>query len=145
MSVKRKKAREVALWMLYGLDVSGIDAQTACDDWYETFREFDAEVAEVWESAVERVRSVSDRLDELNELIQDLSPRWRVNRMAVIDRNILRLGVWELLEGTTPPIVTINACVELGKTYGEKNTPAFVNGLLDELCKRRGIDVSPQE
>ena len=62
--------------------------------------------------------------------------------MATIDRNILRLGAWELLSGDQPPRAVINACIELGKDYGEQGTPAFINGLLDELCRRHEIPIT---
>ena len=71
-----------------------------------------------------------------------MSPHWKLERMASIDRNILRLGAWEILTNHRSPIVVINACVELGKLYGEKDTPGFINGLLDQLCKNHKIKVS---
>lgn len=105
-------------------------------------QEFEPHNERLWSHIDERLAAVYSQIDQLNEEIQSLSPRWRLDRMAVIDRNLLRLGTSELLSGINPPIVTINACIELAKTYGDKSTPAFVNGLLDQFCKNHGISVT---
>ena len=63
--------------------------------------------------------------------------------MAPIDRNILRLGAWELLHAKSSPLPVINACVDLGKEFGEKSTSGFINGLLDELCKANDVALKP--
>jgi N utilization substance protein B len=96
----------------------------------------------VWQQVERSVKGVSAQLDTLNARIQALSPRWRLDRMASIDRNILRLGVWELTEQAGAPVVVLNDCIELAKEYGDKGTPAFVNGLLDQLCKNNKIAMS---
>ena len=62
-------------------------------------------------------------------------------RMARVDRNILRVGAFELMAGLTPPRDVIYDCVELAKRYGEKQTPRFVNGVLDQLCRNQGISL----
>jgi N utilization substance protein B len=66
------------------------------------------------------------------------SPRWKIERMAAVDRNVLYLGVYELIEGETPAPVVINEAVELAKKYGAEQSAAFVNGILDEI--RRTIE-----
>lgn len=144
MSVKQKKAREAALWALYGLDVVDQLVPEAAEQFYPIASDLDPELTEVWQQVEARVDGVIDERPRIDEEIQKVSPRWRVERMAVIDRNILRVGVWELFNLDTPPIVVINACVELAKDYGEESTPAFVNGLLDQICKDHGIQVSPE-
>ena len=144
MSVKQKKAREAALWALYGLDVAEQLAPEAAERFYPIASDLDPELTEVWHEVEARVDGVVAELVKIDEEIQKVSPRWRLERMAVIDRNILREGVWELFNLQTPPIVVINACVELAKDYGEQTTPAFVNGLLDQICKDHGIQISPE-
>lgn len=134
--------REGALLVLFGMDLTGYAADEALDLTYSVVERADAEIAEEWELVEWRVRGVDDGGEEVDEEIQNVSPRWRIERMGIVDRNILRVGAWEVLESEIPAIVTIDACVELAKTYGEQDTPGFVNGLLDELCSVRGIEVA---
>lgn len=136
-----RKARRVALWLLYALDVSGGTPESALRAARQTLVELQEDSGDYWDEIVVRVRGVYDRLDELNEVIQDVSPRWRIDRMAHIDRTILRLGAWEILHGGVPPISVIDACVDLAKEYGEKGTPAFVNGLLDQICRDHDVEM----
>ena len=140
-SRQQKLGREGALLVLFGMDENGQDPAEALEIGRDTVREANEEIAEQWELVEWRVRGIYENLEEVDEAVQSVSPRWRVERMAIADRNILRIGAWELFESDIPPIVTINACVELGKSYGEESTPGFVNGLLDQLCKDHGIEV----
>lgn len=142
MSVQQKKAREAALWALYGMDVAGQLVPDAAEGFYPIASDLDDDLTEVWHEVEARVHGVVADMPRIDDEIQKVSPRWRLDRMAVIDRNILRLGAWELFERQTPAIVVINACVELAKVYGEQNTPGFVNGLLDQICKDHGIQIS---
>lgn len=142
MTVQQKKAREAALWALYGMDAVGDLAPEAAKGFYPIASDLDAELTEVWHDVEARVAGVLAELTRIDDEVQKVSPRWRLDRMAVIDRNILRLGAWELFNRPTPAIVVINACVELAKEYGEQNTPGFVNGLLDQICKDHGIQIS---
>ncbi|QDG53770.1 transcription antitermination factor NusB [Persicimonas caeni] len=144
MSVQQKKAREAALWALYGMDVTGQLVPKAAEGFYPISSDLDDELTEVWHDVEARVHGVVEELPRIDDEVQRVSPRWRLERMAVIDRNILRLGAWELFNRQTPAIVVINACVELAKEYGEQNTPGFVNGLLDQICKDHGIQISSE-
>ncbi|AWV89100.1 transcription antitermination factor NusB [Bradymonas sediminis] len=143
-SEKLRKAREAALWALYGMDLAQVFWAGELDEFFPIAVDQDAELHEVRKDVQARVSGVVVKRAELDDEIRRLSPRWRIERMAIIDRNLLRLGIWELLERKTSPIIVINACVELAKDYGEKNTPAFINGLLDQLCKDHGIEISQQ-
>ncbi|MFP4599000.1 MAG: transcription antitermination factor NusB [Persicimonas sp.] len=145
MSVDQQRAREIALWVLYGMDAVDQLVPEAIEGFYHIAHDLEPDVPDVWQEVEERVRGVIDQRPALDDEIQQVSPRWRVERMAVIDRNILRLGVWEILSEKTPPLVVINACVELAKDYGEQNTPGFVNGLLDQICKDRGIEIAAKK
>jgi N utilization substance protein B len=91
--------------------------------------------------ALTLIQSFEARADEVDEALQRSSPRWKIKRMAPLDRNLLRLGVLELLEGILPPRDVIYDCVELGKRYGDGNTPRFVNGILDQLCRDNQISL----
>jgi len=90
------------------------------------------------EFAEELVRGVSEHRDELDAAIQAQSENWRVERMARIDRNVLRVGAFELLHSDTPARVVINEAVEVARTFGGETSPAFVNGILDKLARAQG-------
>jgi N utilization substance protein B len=139
-----RKARAAALWSLYGMDVANRLNPAWIDDFYPIAHDLDPEVSALWHDVEARLLGVLSDLEHLDEEIQKVSPRWRVERMANIDRNILRLGAWEIFKRDTPAIVVINACVELAKDYGEQNTPGFVNGLLDQICKDHDIPVTSE-
>lgn len=142
-SVEREiLARKVALWLLFAMDATGRHAEELMFDSYATLHDLEPGLEDAWHRVEERMTGVTDEFARLNATIQEISPRWKLERMAMIDRNILRLGAWEILSDAQPPLAVINACIELAKLYGEKGTPAFVNGLLDELCKRHEIEVS---
>ncbi len=92
-------------------------------------------------AAVEtRLLAVQDNAAAIDELITTASPRWRLDRMPVIDRSLLRLGVAELNFLPEPrPRATINGLIELAKRYGESKTPRFVNGILDQIRRDLGV------
>ncbi len=79
---------------------------------------------------------VVEQRAELDRVIAEHASNWRVERMAVVDRNILRLASWELLFSDTPAAVVIDEAVELARRFGADTTPAFVNGVLDAVAKR---------
>lgn len=82
------------------------------------------------------VRGVADHRDAIDKTIADSSTNWKVQRMAIVDRNILRIGVFELVHLLdVPPRVTLNEAIEIGKRYGTGDTGAFVNGILDKIAQ----------
>lgn len=141
-SRQQKLGRRGALLVLFGCDFTEYEAVDALEWTRSLVEDVRPEVGEVWDLVEDRVRGVSVDSEEIDDSVQEVSPNWKVSRMGVVDRNLLRIGAWEVFESDIPPIVTIDACVELGKDYGEESTPGFVNGLLDELCSREGIEVS---
>lgn len=91
----------------------------------------------------EAVRGVWERLGEIDALIGDAAEHWRVGRMTLVDRNILRLGAYELALGSDIPFaVAINEAVELGKRFGAEESGAFINGILDRVSEivRKKVD-----
>lgn len=87
------------------------------------------------EFATELVRGVMDQRDALDTRIEAASEHWRLARMPVVDRNVLRLGTWELVQrADIPTSVTINEAIELAKRFGGAESRAFVNGLLDRIA-----------
>ncbi len=128
----RTKARECALQALYQLDLSGGDAREALRGVLSHFEEADEETSRF---AEQLVRGVQSERPQIDELIQKSSTNWKLDRMARVDRNILRLAVFELLRRPDVPVrVTLNEAVELGKKFGSEESSAFVNGVLDRIA-----------
>jgi len=137
----QRRARRVSLWLLYALDIAGGRPEDALQAARETATELEEDADIPWDRVQAMVVGTHGRLEELTAVVQAVSPRWKVDRMAPIDRNILRLGAWEILHGGHPPLAVINGCVDLAKDYGDKGTPAFVNGLLDQICRNNEIAI----
>lgn len=131
---KRTKARERAVQALYQLDVAASDLDEALARFWRNFEPVEREVREM---AEELVRGVAAHRREIDELIEGASANWRLDRMARVDRNVLRLAVHELLHLPDVPVkVVINEAIELGKKYGSESSGAFVNGVLDGIAAR---------
>jgi len=130
----RTKARECALQALYQLDTSGGDPREALRGVLSHFEESPSD-GETARFAEELVRGVQTERAQIDHLIQESSTNWKLERMARVDRNILRLAVYELLRrGDVPVRVTLNEAIELGKKYGSEESSAFVNGVLDRIA-----------
>ncbi len=143
--MSRRRAREFALQALYGVDqaqaadallmLSGLWAAQADAEGLDTKA---AEEGEREYSAY-LVEGVFRQQREVDALIEDASTNWRLIRMPVVDRNILRLATFELkVCDDVPASVVINEAVELAKRYGEKDSRAFVNGILDRIAGELG-------
>lgn len=131
----RRKGREAALQMLYQMDLSGVSAEQAIAVfWPNLGMTRDGE-----DFANVIVRGVATESDRIDETIRKVSQHWRLERMARVDRNILRLGTYELLAmADVPPRVTLNEAVELAKKFGNESSPGFVNGVLDRIATDLG-------
>ncbi len=130
----RRKAREQALQVLYLIDSTGMAADAALDLFRTNFESHE----EDFDFVSELVRGVLTHLAELDALIEKHAENWKLSRMPRIDRNILRLGAFQLLHrDDIPPAVTLDESVELGKRFGEEKTPAYVNGVLDRIFRER--------
>jgi N utilization substance protein B len=127
---QRRKAREVALQVLYALDVQNIDLQEAIDLFWANF---DApEEARKFSSFL--IEGTWNHREQINNLIGDNSENWTMARMSRVDKSLLRMAVYELLFcQDIPPKVTLNEAIDLGKIYGSENSGAFINGILDAL------------
>ena len=88
------------------------------------------------------LRGVIERQPEIDSLIDRRALGWGLDRLSLVDRNILRIGLYELLYGDTPPEVAIDEAVELAKTYGTEKAPAFINGILDRVWKEERCEHS---
>lgn len=135
----RRLAREAALQMLYGLDAANAfgsaDVEAQVRAYWEHVDEVSRTDGRAYADAI--VRGVATERDALDGEIRAAQTNWRLERMARVDRNILRIAAWEILRGTEVPAeVAIDEAVELAKTFGTEESPAFVNGSLDRLAAR---------
>ena len=86
------------------------------------------------------IQGVLSHLGELDEAVEQVSVNWRVSRMAKVDRNVLRLGAFELLHRPeVPPKVAINEAIDIATRYGSEESGAFINGILDKIAQRVGL------
>ena len=131
MPAKRTKARERALQALYQIDVAAEGIDDALGRFWKSFEPVEREVMDLAEALV---RGVAAHRRDIDETIERTSTNWRLDRMAKVDRNVLRLAVYELLRTDVPLKVVINEAIELGKKFGSESSGAFVNGVLDRVA-----------
>jgi N utilization substance protein B len=132
-NLKRTKARERAVQALYQIDVAATDLDEALERFWRSFEPVEREVRE---AAEEYVRGVALHRRAVDERIEAVSANWRLDRMAKVDRNVLRLAVFELEHRPDVPVkVVLNEAIELGKKYGSESSGAFINGLLDRIAQ----------
>jgi transcription antitermination protein NusB len=139
---KRSRAREIVLQILYEDDLNADRNMAAADQFLRRRLNNDPELVEFAQSLLAGVRR---NRQELDQLLGERAENWSLERMAVTDRNILRLAAFEMLFGDTPDRVAINEAVELAKRYGAKQSSQFVNGILDRLLRDRGEKQSPRD
>ncbi len=133
-SFSRRDARARALQALFQVDFSEIDPLDALVIAFKSEESRPAPDVMLFAEAL--VSGVVERRAEIDALIEKQSHHWRVERMARVDRNVLRLAVFELLTGEVPQKVIFNEAIELAKQYGSEESGAFVNGILDKLAAR---------
>jgi N utilization substance protein B len=125
----RREARTLALKTLFEVDCAGHNPSESFDRLME-----DSSLSEQTTDFIRNlVLSVLDNRRSIDELIQRYAPAWPLQQLSIIDRNILRLAVHELLSETAPAKVAINEAVELAKVFGSDSSPKFVNGVLGSV------------
>ncbi len=131
--MKRRKAREYALQILFQIDfISG----NVGDESFERFWSDKKESADVKKFSKELVIGTISKLNEIDLIIERATENWPLKRMAAVDRNILRLATYEILyRKDIPPAVTINEAVEIAKKFSQAESAPFINGILDRLSK----------
>ena len=131
---KRTLGRECALQILYQLELNKDDLPSVLSDfWSQNGIDADKSVREFADSLVTGTR---ENIAKLDEVISKYADNWQISRMAVVDRNILRLATYEMLfVDDIPPKVSINEAIELAKKYGDIESSKFVNGVLDKIKK----------
>lgn len=123
----RTKARSIALQVLYEVDISGHQPGKVLADRFawikmdESLKQFISQI----------VVGVSEYKEPLDEFIEEFAPDWPLDQVAIIDRNLLRIALWEIaVYKKTPVKVVVNEAVELAKKYGAEGSPRFINGVL---------------
>jgi transcription antitermination protein NusB len=139
----RRKARECALQMLFAADIAGaVPDEVLRTYWAELDDSETEEVAR--EFATRLAAGTLANLDALDERIRSRAEHWRIPRMAIVDRNILRLAVYEFLYEPTPRTVAINEALEIARRFSTYEATQFINGILDAI-KRDLDEQQPQE
>ena len=129
----RRRARAIALQGLYEIDFTQHSPEYALGCRLKERALPESATA----FAFHLVEGVVDRKAELDQVMAQLAPEWPVQQIAVVDRNVLRIAIFELLfDSDTPPKVAINEAVELAKTFGSDSSPRFVNGVLGSLASQ---------
>jgi len=127
---KRRQSREVALKLLYALDITRADVkQVLRTPWAEAMMPDD-----IRDFTTTLVTGVIRQRHQIDAFIQECSTNWSLERIGLVERNILRFAIYELcFLPDIPPNVTINEAVEVAKKYGTEEAPAFINGVLDHI------------
>jgi len=134
----RRKSREIALQILYLLDVNQGNLEETIENFWRDFRPSE----KLKDFTVRIVEGVYSHKKEIDNIIQYYSNNWSINRMTTVDRNILRLAIFEILFCPDIPVkVSLNEAIELGKKFGAEKSAGFINGILDrvshELCPQK--------
>ncbi|OGX43788.1 MAG: transcription antitermination factor NusB [Omnitrophica WOR_2 bacterium RIFCSPLOWO2_12_FULL_51_8] len=130
---KRTRAREFTVQVLYQMDVTGGPAQAVLDNFWQAQDQENAG-PEIKNFAAELAQGVEDNLAAIDVKIAGYATNWQLERMAMVDRNILRLGCFELtMRQDIPPKVSINEAVDLAKKYSGPEAGKFVNAILDKI------------
>ena len=128
---KRSKSREIALQVLYQIDVSNNDVEEAFNLFWHNFTP--SEDLKDFSQII--VQGVYHHIEEIDAIIEHYSEHWRLKRMSIVDRNVLRSAIFELMFcADVPTKVVLNEAVELGKKFGSNKSGSFVNGILDKVA-----------
>jgi len=130
--VRRRKARELALRMLYQVETAGEDPELALARYCESFP-YQQDILDYTRLLLSGVRQEQAAIDKS---IENASEHWKLARTTYVDRSILRLAVFEMLyTPDVPPKVAIDEAIELGKKYGNEESRDFINGILDRILR----------
>jgi N utilization substance protein B len=126
----RRKSREYALQILYALDLN----PDTTPEFLKIFWDMNPAKPEIKDYATHLVNGTLKNQNKIDQLISAHSSHWKIDRMAATDRNILRIGTYELLEEpTVPPKAVINEAIEIAKKFGTNDSSTFINGVLDSI------------
>ncbi len=127
---RRTRAREIAVQFLYQLDLRGDEVLELVHDYVES----ESDNKDVRDFAIRLIQGSRRHQEETDSRLREVTRNWDLSRMATLDRNVLRMAVFELLHcPDIPPKVTINEAIEIGKKFSTANSGAFINGILDRV------------
>ncbi len=130
--MRRRKSRELALKMLYQMETGGDDPERALARYCELF----PHQKDIVDYAKYILSGIKSEMDTIDRYIDNSCENWNLNRITYVDRNILRIGIFEMIFSVDcPPKVAINEAIELGKKYGSEDSKNFINGVLDRVLK----------
>ena len=133
----RHKSRHRAVQILYQSDIRQIPIEDAVEAFYDTLYSEENEERPTRDGFMEElVRGTKSRTPEIDERIQKNSEHWRLERMPAVERNVLRLAIYELMTGTTPAPVVIDEALDLSRRFAGDESVSFVNGVLDSIRKQ---------
>jgi N utilization substance protein B len=134
MKRERRKARGLALQALYEIDCVGHPSEAVVARYITEHQDLSQDAIDFLRQVVLGTVANAQRIDHK---VAEAAPEWPIDQLAIIDRNILRMAVWEfIISGDTPTKVAINEAVELAKNYGSDSAPRFINGVLGALADR---------
>ncbi len=135
---KRTRSREFALQILYQADIRHEDIKSILSDFWKSQSQSSEELEpSIMEFAENLAQGTQENIKQIDTTISSYAQNWQLERMAVIDRNIMRMSCYELLFlDDVPPKVSINEAVDLAKKYGDLESGKFVNGILDKINKK---------
>jgi N utilization substance protein B len=126
----RRRSRELAMQVLFQIEMNGDDSEEAVELFCKHF-EVSKNAKPFFLRLVNGVKACQDKLDRL---IERFSDNWKISRMSGVDRNLMRVAVYELLYcEDIPPKVSINEAIDIGRRFGTEQSPAFINGILDSI------------
>jgi|SRR6056297_2442708 len=128
----RRRAREIVLQLLYEADLNN---HRDVDEAKRFIRSRMQGRKALTEFAHQLLQGTLEHRESIDAQLGRLATHWTLPRMPVVDRNVLRLGAFEILYGDTPGRVAVNEAIQLAKRYGDKNSPRFINGVLDRVLK----------
>lgn len=136
---KRTRSRECALQMLYNMDIAGEPPLSIMRIYWENH----PDLLSSKDFAEQLVIGVTSKKEEIDVIINKYAQNWKLERMAIVDKNVLRISVFELLYlDEVPPKVSINEAVNLAKKFSTAESGKFVNGILDKINKEKDIEKS---
>jgi N utilization substance protein B len=132
----RRKARELALQMLFQHDVAGNDPVEII----ATFEDLQRVRPNIREFAIRVFRGTLEKQPDLDKILVEQAENWRLERMAVVDRNLIRMAIYEMMYlDDTPKLVILDEAIEIAKRFGTEKSSQFINGILDGVLKRYNL------
>jgi len=142
----RRRSRQVALQALYARDFADpqqAGGETGIEELFERVAQNFDLPAGARDFALTLVSGTTSELSEIDDLLAANAINWKISRMAAVDRNVLRLGIYELTRTDTPVSVILDEAIQLARRFGGESSPGFVNGVLDAVAKQVGKRVGP--